>query len=162
MALIFRMAKFPIVCSNYDFTGTPVEGTVRQYVVIKRSGVRIGVFGLCPQLDGLVDAQKCQGVRYLDPVDVAGKMTALLRHDLKCDIVVCLSHLGWLKPTEQGDQYLISHTKDIDVVLGGHSHTTFNELLYVTNSEVKEVGVDQNGKSGIYVGKLILNLDKCR
>lgn len=162
MARIFRMAKFPIVCSNYDFTGTSVEGTVKQYVVIKRSGVRIGVFGLCPQLDGLVDAQKCQGVRYLDPVDVAGKMTALLRHDLKCDIVVCLSHLGWLKPSEQGDQYLISHTKDIDVVLGGHSHTTFNELRYVTNSEGKEVGVDQNGKSGIYVGKLILNLDKCR
>lgn len=160
MARIFRMAKFPIVCANYDFMGTPVEGLVKPYIVIKRGGVRIGVFGICPKLDGLVDAAKCVGVGYADPVECAKKYAALLRNEQKCDVVVCLSHLGWDLQDDIDDEQLIAQNKDIDIVLGGHSHTYFKELQYVNDAEGKPIPDDQNGKHGIFVGKIMLNLHK--
>ncbi len=160
MARIFKMAKFPVVCANYDFTGTCVEGLVKPYVIIKRNGLKIGLFGLSPQLEGLVDLSKCKGVTYLDPVEVGNRVAAELKHDKKCDVVICVSHLGWLRPDEMGDQKLLASSKDIDLVLGGHSHSYFKALRYVNNAEGKAVPVDQNGKNAMYVGKLTLSFDK--
>lgn len=160
MARIFKMAKFPVVCANYDFTGTCVEGLVKPYVIIKRNGLKIGLFGLSPQLEGLVDLSKCKGVTYLDPVEVGNRVAAELKHDKKCDVVICVSHLGWLRPDEMGDQKLLASSKDIDLVLGGHSHSYFKELRYVNNANGKAVPVDQNGKNAMYVGKLTLSFDK--
>ena len=160
MARIFKMAKFPVVCANYDFTGTCVEGLVKPYVIIKRNGLRIGLFGLSPQLEGLVDLSKCKGVTYLDPVEVSNRVAAELKHDKKCDVVICVSHLGWLRPDEMGDQKLLASSKDIDLVLGGHSHSYFKALRYVNNADGKAVPVDQNGKNAMYVGKLTLSFDK--
>ncbi len=160
MARIFKMAKFPVVCANYDFTGTCVEGLVKPYVIIKRNGLKIGLFGLSPQLEGLVDLSKCKGVTYLDPVEVGNRVAAELKHDKKCDVVICVSHLGWLRPDEMGDQKLLASSKDIDLVLGGHSHSYFKDLRYVNNADGKAVPVDQNGKNAMYVGKLTLSFDK--
>lgn len=160
MAHIFKMAKFPVVCANYDFTGTCVEGLVKPYVIIKRNGLKIGLFGLSPQLEGLVDLSKCKGVTYLDPVEVGNRVAAELKHDKKCDVVICVSHLGWLRPDEMGDQKLLASSKDIDLVLGGHSHSYFKDLRYVNNADGKAVPVDQNGKNAMYVGKLTLSFDK--
>ena len=160
MARIFKMAKFPVVCANYDFTGTCVEGLVKPYVVIKRNGLKIGLFGLSPQLEGLVDLSKCKGVTYLDPIEVGNRVAAELKHDKKCDVVICVSHLGWLRPDEMGDQKLLASSKDIDLVLGGHSHSYFKALRYVNNADGKAVPVDQNGKNAMYVGKLTLSFDK--
>lgn len=160
MARIFKMAKFPVVCANYDFTGTCVEGLVKPYVIIKRNGLKIGLFGLSPQLEGLVDLSKCKGVTYLDPVEVGNRVAAELKHDKKCDVVICVSHLGWLLPDEMGDQKLLASSKDIDLVLGGHSHSYFKDLRYVNNADGKAVPVDQNGKNAMYVGKLTLSFDK--
>lgn len=160
MARIFKMAKFPVVCANYDFTGTCVEGLVKPYVIIKRNGLKIGLFGLSPQLEGLVDLSKCEGVTYLDPIEVGNRVAAELKHDKKCDVVICVSHLGWLRPDEMGDQKLLASSKDIDLVLGGHSHSYFKALRYVNNADGKAVPVDQNGKNAMYVGKLTLSFDK--
>lgn len=160
MARIFKMAKFPVVCANYDFTGTCVEGLVKPYVIIKRNGLKIGLFGLSPQLEGLVDLSKCKGVTYLDPIEVGNRVAAELKHDKKCDVVICVSHLGWLRPDEIGDQKLLASSKDIDLVLGGHSHSYFKALRYVNNADGKAVPVDQNGKNAMYVGKLTLSFDK--
>ena len=160
MARIFKMAKFPVVCANYDCTGTCVEGLVKPYVIIKRNGLKIGLFGLSPQLEGLVDLSKCKGVTYLDPVEVGNRVAAELKHDKKCDVVICVSHLGWLRPDEMGDQKLLASSKDIDLVLGGHSHSYFKALRYVNNADGKAVPVDQNGKNAMYVGKLTLSFDK--
>ena len=160
MARIFKMAKFPVVCANYDFTGTCVGGLVKPYVIIKRNGLKIGLFGLSPQLEGLVDLSKCKGVTYLDPVEVGNRVAAELKHDKKCDVVICVSHLGWLRPDEMGDQKLLASSKDIDLVLGGHSHSYFKALRYVNNADGKAVPVDQNGKNAMYVGKLTLSFDK--
>ena len=162
MARIFKMADFPIVCSNYDFAGTPVQGLVKRYVIIKRKGLKIGVFGLGPKLEGLVSDYNCKGVRFLDPVIVAQEMADLLRGEKKCDIVICLSHLGWDKVNTLTDGQMMSKTKGIDLVLGGHSHTFFKDLKYVKNADGIEVANDQNGKSGIYIGKTIVNLTRSR
>ena len=161
MARIFRMAKFPIVCANYDFTGTVLEGIVKPYIVIKRKGIRIGVFGLSPALDGLVDPKNCPGVRFLDPAETAQKMVDILRDKKKCDLVICISHLGWLYD-DTGDQNMISKTRGIDLVLGGHSHTYFNNLRYTDNIDGKPIPDDQNGKHAIYVGKMTLTMEKVK
>lgn len=160
MARIFRAAKFPVVCSNYDFTGTPLQGIVKPYIVIKRSGLRIGVFGICPPMDGLVDAAKCEGVKYLDPIKTADDVARMLKHDKKCDFVVCLSHLGWIVKQNVDDHKMMSGNHDIDVVLGGHSHTFFETLQYVENADGKKIPNDQNGKNAIFVGKLLLTMQR--
>lgn len=158
MARIFRMAKFPIVCANYDFTGTTVEGLVKPYTIIKRNGLKIGLFGLSPQPRGLVDTTKFVGVKYLDPVETARRMAALLKMK-RCDVIICVSHLGW-EDEELTDQMLVPATRDIDIVLGGHSHTYMKTLRYVKNVDGKDVPVDQNGKHGIWIGRIVLDLEK--
>lgn len=159
MARLFRKAQFPIVCANYDFTGTPVEGTVKPYVIIRRKGLKIGVFGICPEMKGLVDENKCVGVKYLDPIATANKVADYLKNTAKCDLVVCLSHLGWdILGTD--DVELIPATRNIDLVLGGHSHTYFKQLEYKNNLDGKAVPDDQNGKHAIYVGKIKLEFAK--
>jgi len=159
MARLFKMANFPIVCANYDFTGTPVEGLVKPYVIIKRNGLKIGVFGLSPQLDGLVDKHNCVGVTFLDPVSKALEMATLLKKKKKCDMVICISHLGW--DTDLADDIeMIEGSRYIDLVLGGHSHTYLTELKYVKDLDGHEVAVDQNGKHAIWVGKMVVDFAK--
>lgn len=159
MARIFKKAKFPILCANYDFTGTPLEGIIKPYTIIKRNGVKIGVFGIDPEMDGLVIHKNYEGVKYLDPVSSAEKIASLLKNKLKCDVVICISHLGWgLKGMD--DQRMIAGSRNIDLVLGGHSHTYFETLKYAKNLDGKEIPVDQNGKNAVFVGRLILNFDK--
>ena len=157
MARIFKMAKFPIVCTNYDFTGTACEGIVRPYIVLKRKGVKIGIFALAPKMRGLVSDKNCVGVKYLDPAKVALETAAMLKKDLKCDMVICISHLGW-EIGGDDDNQMIAHSRDIDLVLGGHSHTYLEKLEYVKNMDGKPVPVDQNGKHGIFVGKILVTL----
>ncbi len=161
MARLFRKANFPIVCSNYDFTGTPVEGTIKPYIILKRKGMKIGIFGLCPQLEGLVDNRKMKGVKYLDPIEKGNEMAAFLKKKKKCDLVICLSHLGW-DNDGLNDHVLISHTNNIDVVLGGHSHSFLTKLEYVNDASGHPVVVDQNGNHALFVGKLLLDMDNTR
>lgn len=158
MARLFRMANFPILCSNYDFTGTPVEGLVKRYTVIKRKGVKIGVFALAPEMEGLVSTQNCVGVSYLDPVATANEMVSLLRGKLHCDLIICISHMGWINKQTISDKEIIAQTRGIDLVLGGHSHTYLKELEYAADLDGKLVPVDQNGKHGIFIGKMKLTL----
>ncbi|MGI6232528.1 MAG: bifunctional metallophosphatase/5'-nucleotidase [Prevotella sp.] len=159
MARLFAKLNFPIVCSNYVFpSGSELSKLVKPYVILKRKGMKIGVFALDPQLAGLVDENKCQGVQYLDPVSTAQRMADLLKSK-HCDLVILISHLGW-EEKGMGDQEVISHTRGIDLVLGGHSHTYFKQLRYVKNLDGKPVPVDQNGKNGIFIGKMQVQMKK--
>ena len=159
LARLAKMARFPILCSNYDFTGTPLAGIIKPYTIIKRNGIRIGVFAIGPKLEGLVDRKNYQQIKYMDPVETTQKMTAMLKGRKKCDVVILLSHIGW---DEKGmnDQQLIPQSSGIDLVLGGHSHSYFTSLRYVKDRDGKEVAVDQNGKSGIYIGKMTLTFGR--
>ena len=154
MARVFKRLNYPIVCANYDFTGTELSKIVKTYVIINRNGLKIGVFGLSPKLDGLVDHKNYLTTRYLDPVATAQKMVDVLKGK-KCDLIICITHLGW-DEHGMGDQEVIRGTRGIDLVLGGHSHTYFQTLRYVKDLDGKLVPVDQNGKSGIYIGKMKL------
>ena len=157
MARLFKMANFPIICTNYDFTGTACEGLVKPYIILKRKGVKIGIFALSPKLKGLVSDKNCPGVKYLDPAQVALETATMLKKDQKCDMVICISHLGWASGGND-DQYMIKGSRNIDLVLGGHSHTYLENLEYVANMDGKLVPVDQNGKHGIFIGKMVVNL----
>lgn len=159
MAKVFRQLNFPIVCANYDFTGTPVEGLVKPWVIIIRKGVKIGVFGLAPRMEGLVDVNKCMGVGYQDPAKVAEETATFLKKKKKCDLVICISHLGWLEGDED-DIYMISHSRNIDLVLGGHSHSYLQTLEYANDLDGKKVPVDQNGKHGIYIGDIRVTMKR--
>ncbi len=158
MARLFRMANFPIVCANYDFTGTPCEGLVKPYVILHRQGLKIGVFGLSPKMEGLVAEKNCQGVAYLDPVETARQTAALLKEQKKCDVVICLSHMGWGEGPEY-DTGVIQGSRYIDLVLGGHTHTYMKQLKYVKDLDGRSVPVDQNGKHAVWVGKMVLTVE---
>ena len=159
MARIFKMAKFPIVCSNYDFTATVLEGIVKPYITIRRGDVKIGVFALDPPLKGLVFDGNCEGITFLDPAEIGQKYIDLLRKQEKCDIVICISHLGWERSVYP-DEMFLSLTEGCDLVLGGHTHTYMPVLEFAPDKNGKQIPVDQNGKHGVFVGKLILNLEK--
>jgi len=158
MAEMFKKANFPILCANYDFTGTPCEGLVKPYTIIKRNGVKIGVFAVCPKLEGLVSTKNCPGVKYLDPARVALETATMLKQEKKCDMVICISHLGWNSGRGEDDQYMIKGSRNIDLVLGGHTHTYMPTLEYEKNMDGKAVPVDQNGKHAIFVGKIVVDL----
>ena len=160
MAEVAKAANFPIVCSNCDFTGTCVEGLIKPYAVIEREGLKIGVMGLSPVIDGLVMKENIVGVKYIDAIEAANKTARLLKEDLKCDVVVCLSHLGWDLPQYVDDEKMIAATRNIDIVLGGHSHTYMEKLEWVDNIDGAPVPVDQNGKHGAFIGRIVVSLDK--
>ena len=159
MARLFRMANFPIVCSNYDFTGTPCDGLVKDYITINRNGLKIGVFALGAPLKGLVANHNCEGVKFLDPAETAKKYVKLLRKQEKCDVVICLSHLGW-EISEYPDQQFIREIDGCDLVLGGHTHTYMPTLEYAPDKTGKMIPDDQNGKHGVFIGKLVLTFQK--
>ena len=157
MVRIFKMANFPIVCSNYDFKDTELKDIVKPYITLKRKGVKIGVFALCPKMEGLVSAKNYETLEYLDPAESAQKYISLLRNEEKCDLVICLSHMGW-EVSEYPDEKWIQLIQGCDLVLGGHTHTYMPTLEYTPDKTGRQIPVDQNGKHGAFVGRLVLNL----
>lgn len=156
LARLYRMAEFPVVCSNYEVTGTVLEGLVKPYLVLERNGIKIGVLGLGVKLRGMVADENCQGVIYHDPVPVANEIADLLKNQEGCDIVICLSHLGHKssRTNPDSDQVLAVQSRNIDIIIGGHSHTYLESPEPYTNADGKEVLVTQMGKNSIYVGRL--------
>lgn len=160
MVRLFKMADFPIVCANYDFKGTHLEGIVKPYTIIERDGLKIGVFGLSPKLEGLVQSSNYDGIVYNDPNEAANRIADLLKNKERCDVVICLSHLGWKAAANNPacDEDLIANTRNIDLVLGGHSHSLFDKMLFYKNPDGKEIPLQQMGKNGIFIGTVKLNL----
>jgi 5'-nucleotidase len=159
MIRLFKMAQFPIVCSNYDFADTELKDIVKPYIIIKRKGLKIGVFALCPPLEGLVFTKNYGPLRFLDPVEKTNEMVDILKRQKKCDVVICISHLGW-GSSQYPDNRFIQQTRGVDLVLGGHTHTYFQELQYEKNLDGQPVPVDQNGKHAAFAGKLLLTFQK--
>ena len=154
MARLFKMANFPVVCANYNLDATPLKGIVKPYVILERYGLKIGVFGLGAKPEGLIQANKCEGVVYENPIEVSNEIAALLKKK-GCDVIVCLSHLGI-----QMDERLVAKTRNIDVILGGHSHTFMKGPKTYLNMDGKEVPLMHSGKSGVRVGRLNLTLKR--
>ncbi len=158
LALLAKNADFPLLCANLDFSATPCKGLIKPYTIIERGGAKIGLFGLSPKLEGLVLRENYEGVQYLPPLDAAQKCADELRHK-GCDIIICLSHLGWNIPGTYSDTQLAAETSGIDIILGGHSHDLFDAPQRLTNKIGKEVVVQQAGKYGRNIGKITVILD---
>ena len=125
LAAILQGAQFPVVCANYDVTNSPLEDIVKPYTILRRAGMKIGVFGLGINPKGLVAEHNFYPLQYLDPVEAAQKTADILKHQKHCDVVICLSHLG----THSNDINLAKATKDIDIIIGGHTHAVLDTLI---------------------------------
>lgn len=154
MVRIFSMAEFPIICCNYDFGTTPLKDIVKPYTIVERNGLKIGLIGVCPQLEGLVGSNNCAGITYRNPIDSANPIAAKLKSEEHCDVVFVLSHLGW-SPNLNGamnDQEFIQGMKNIDAVFGGHSHLYFTDPAFVRTADGKEIPCNHTGKHAQYIG----------
>lgn len=161
LAAMLKPAKFPIVCTNYQVAGTALFGRVRPWLVVDCGTLRVGVVSANISLEGRIDNRKIKGVTYLDPIEMAEKTALWLRETKKCDVVVCLSHLGYdSKGDAPSDLKLAARTRNIDVILGGHTHTLLKEPTVVKNLDGKDVIINQSGKSGVYVGRLDLMVER--
>lgn len=158
-----HLAKFPFIVSNYDFSNTPMEGLSQPYHIIRKGGAKIGLLSACIELDGLVPKAWYGDTQYLDPVAHANKYAALLRNDEKCDYVICLSHLGYQYRDEKiSDVKLASLSKNIDLIIGGHTHTFMKEPRWVKNLADEPVLIHQAGWGGILLGKIELFIERNR
>jgi 5'-nucleotidase len=155
-------ASFDFVTSNYDFNNTVLQGKTKQYKIFDKNGIKVGIFGLGIELAGLVDSKNYKETKYLNPVEIAQDLSRILKHEQKCDLVICLSHLGYKYKDEQdkiSDVKLATLTKDIDLIIGGHTHTFLDKPTVLKNSEGKEVIVNQAGCNGINMGRIDFYFD---
>jgi 5'-nucleotidase len=150
-------AKFDFVSANYDFKNTILNDIVKPYKIINKDGIKIGIFGLGVQLDGLVDKKLYKETVYNNPIEVAQDMTRILKEEKKCDLVICLSHLGFKykdEPEKPSDILLAQKTKNIDLIIGGHTHTFLDKPVIEKNSEGKDVLINQVGCFGLNLGRI--------
>lgn len=151
-------ASFKVVNANYELSLTPLAGVVLPHTILNKGGFKIGIFGVGVNLQGLVPRENWQGITYQDPVQTAQKQADLLRKE-GCDLVICLSHLGYEYTTNQvSDKVLAASTSDIDVIIGGHTHTFLEEMQEFKNKNGKAVFVNQVGYGGLKLGRLDINL----
>ena len=155
-------AKFPFICSNYDFKNTILDGKTVPYKIFNKNGIKIGLFGVGIQLDGLVGKKNYEETIYHDPVEMAQHYADFLKNDKKCDLVICLSHIGYEykdNPEKICDQILASKTDNIDLILGGHTHTFLKEPVTFQNRKGKNVLVNQVGWAGLLLGQIDFYFD---
>jgi 5'-nucleotidase len=153
-------ASFPLICSNYNFSDTVMSNKTIPYKLFKKGGLKIGVFGLGIELQGLVDKKLCNNTQYDNPEVKAAYYVHLLKQELKCDLVICLSHLGYKYQEEKiSDVLLAKQSRNIDLIIGGHTHTFLDEPVRYRNREGKEIIIAQVGWGGIKLGRIDFYFD---
>jgi 5'-nucleotidase len=155
-------ASFPMLVSNYDFTGTAMEYKTTPYKIFKKGKLKIGVLGVGIEMHGLVPDTLSGATKYLDPVQKANEVSELLKKKEKCDMVICLSHLGYQYKTSNkvSDEVLAKETEYIDLIIGGHTHTFLDKPVVIKNKRGDDVVVNQVGWAGIVLGRLDFEFSK--
>lgn len=156
-------ANFKFVSANYNFKNTVMDSHVKPYHIIVRDGIKIGIFGLGIELNGLVDKQLYKETEYLNPIEITQQITKTLKEDESCDLVICLSHLGYNyrnNPKKISDLVLAAATKDIDLIIGGHTHTFLPKPTITKNIVGENVLVNQVGCFGLYLGRIDFYFDE--
>lgn len=149
------LANFPFLVSNYDFSDTIMNGKTQPYKIFKKGPLKIGVLGVGIELEGLVPPKHFKGTRYLDPIKTANKYALQLKKEQQCDLVICLSHLGYRYRNEKvSDVVLAENSRNIDVIIGGHTHTFMKKAEAYRNLDKEEVIINQVGWAGILLGRL--------
>ena len=150
-----KHASFDLINSNYDFNNTLLKNKIKKYRVFVKDNIRIGVFGLGIELEGLVPEKLYDGIVYKNPIRNANYYSALLKDKEKCNLVVCLSHLGLKYDTNKiSDIEIAKKTKNIDVIIGGHTHTFLEKPILIKNKINKDVLINQVGWAGINLGRI--------
>lgn len=162
MVTQFGKAKFPLLIANYDFKNTVLDGKTKPYQVFEKGGIRVGVFGLGIQPEGLIPKDAYRETKYLDPVELGNDTAAKLRSDEKCDYVICLSHLGYKYDNEPkvSDVVLAGKTRNIDLIIGGHTHTFLDAPVVATNLDGQPIWINQVGFAGINLGRIDLMFER--
>ena len=156
-----KHANFPFIVSNYDFKDTVLEGKVDPYRIFQKGDIKIGVIGTGIAFEGLVLENLTGGTRYMDPIKYAQHYASHLKNEENCDYVVCLSHLGYAySGSKVSDIHLAQNTEDIDLILGGHTHTFMRKPDIRRNKKGKEVIVSQAGWGGILLGQVNIYFEK--
>lgn len=155
-------ASFSFVNANYDLKNTILDGHIKPYKIFHKNGIKVGIFGLGVELEGLVDKRNYKEAVYNNPVEITQDMTRILKHEQKCDLVICLSHLGYQyknDPDKISDTKLATLTKDIDLIIGGHTHTFLDKPTILKNTDGKDVIVNQVGCYGLNLGRIDFYFD---
>lgn len=156
-------AKFDFVSANYDFKNTVLDTHIKPYKIIVKEGIKIGIFGLGVELEGLVGKKMYKETKYLDPIEITQDITAELKNEQQCDLIICLSHLGYYyknNPDIISDLNLAKATKNIDLIIGGHTHTFLPKPTIVKNINGKNILVNQVGAYGINLGRVDFYFDE--
>jgi len=155
-------ASFDFVCANYDFKNTILDTIVKPYKIFFKDGIKIGVFGLGIELLNLVNPNLYKETEYLDPIEITKDITRALKENENCDLIICLSHLGYhYRNSEKvSDLKLAAATKDIDLIIGGHTHTFLAKPTLVKNLNDENVLVNQVGAYGVNLGRVDFYLDE--
>tara|TARA_B100001057_G_scaffold46568_1_gene41519 strand:- start:8609 stop:9505 length:897 start_codon:yes stop_codon:yes gene_type:complete len=150
--------KFEFISSNYDFTNTELEGLVSNHKIYNRDGIKIGVFGLGIELNGLVNPKLYKETKYIDPLEITNDITTHLKEEKKCDLIICISHLGHNYISEKiSDLKLGRLTSNIDLIIGGHTHTLLEKPIIIKNKINQDVIINQVGSGGVFMGKIDFN-----
>ena len=160
LAAVLKLVDLPIVNSNYGLENTPIAPFVKPYLILHRGGLKIGVFGIGVNLKGLAFQKNYAGLELRDPLKAATHTSDFLKNEQKCDLVICLSHLGTSAEDSSPTDYdLVAATRNIDIVIGGHSHKIL-ENVTANNAAGKPVIIAQMGKSGLNLGRIDLMYEK--
>ena len=154
-----QFAKFPFLCANYDFSKTLLKGQTQENIIIKKGNLKIGIFGIGVELKGLVPMSKYEGTIYLDPIETANQQAQLLKKQ-GCDLIICLSHLGFEYSTDKvSDRVLAQKTENIHLIIGGHTHTFLDKPIEEKNRNNEIVLINQVGWAGLKIGRLDFEFD---
>ncbi len=154
------LANFPMLSANYDFRDTVMEGKTKPFQIFERNGIKVGVFGVGIELEGLVPQKLYGETRYSEPIKRANEIAKMLKKEHGCDFVVCLSHLGYKYDTPKvSDVVLAKNSENIDLILGGHTHTFFQEPVVMKNKKRQPVMINQVGWAGIVLGRIDVVFD---
>ncbi len=150
-----KYASFPFVCSNYDFSDTILKDETVKHLIVRKGKLKIGILGLGVELEGLVPKLCYEDAKYLDPIAAANEQATFLK-DKGCHFVICLSHLGfeYADPNKVSDKLLARSTRNIDLIIGGHTHTFLDAPVEETNLDGKKVLINQVGWAGVNLGRM--------
>ena len=156
-------ASFDFLISNYNFSNTVLEGKTRNYKIYNKSGIKIGVFGLGIELEGLVTKELYKETKYLDPIEISRDISNRLKFEENCDLIICLSHLGYKYdnlPERVCDYNLAKKSNHIDLIIGGHTHTFMDKPIVLKNEKGNDVIINQVGCFGLYLGQIDFFFDR--
>jgi 5'-nucleotidase len=150
LATLAPFMKFALLNCNYEFNGD-LKNVVKPYTIITTGRFKVGITAVGSQLNG---------VKYNDAITSANKIAAILKNDKKCDLVICLSHLGYVREGDAPDnQKLAAQSENIDIIIGGNNNKLLSNAMVLKNSLKHEVILAQTAWNGMMMGRTIVHFD---